>query len=785
MKELKIADRKMVKKYLNEDYTIKESFIKELNLGFDVYTIQFKKFIASDEIILYKIVKNFKEEVIEFITKKYIEDINFDINKSGYTLVDDEEDFIKLLDNIDYNDNDVIILPQRISDTISLLKQIDYSIDDYKPQANTNKINEIINEDFICNIRHYYYSKYSDDVCDIMYLPIYNLKTKKFVSGDLKIERDNFTIYCLYDECMRLIIQDKNDNMLVSILNLDRNVFSNDLNVIYANAWYNRIKLNEHPIMNSYKNDVNALNDLAEIMNEDLLYAMYKNRNQIMISNKNEKRLINKVELLDVNNVIIKLSDIRNNNGEIIIPQKGKMQYYLLGNKVNKSTFINRMDTIPAIFELDEEVKNAKNKIANYSYFLENMIDFDALYANIDKRGNTRNNRFGEIFAKDLINLLDSQRFEEFLSLYIKVPALKELDKFSNEVKASYLNEMFDLYDKRMNKSKSNAKFVNIVPRTNLLFNIKSLNALTGLRLIDKYDTGTGIFNSLSDYSNEQLEEVGKQFCKLAMFLDSINTHNWSGYSQKLDEMLEYNKNNFNYFIENLAFTNYNELLMVMDIGGKYNKTIKELNEVIEVLEYMFGLNLNSKLLISNVMRYTLHDKSYYIDTITMYRELNPNNSFKDLLKLIKHYENNGRNVIDLHDDLMIKFKAIKDEVTQKHFEEKVNSSPIKEYKNDEFSIIKPKTFQDLLDEGNSLSHCVGTYINRVINGITFICFLRKNDNLNKSYMTIEIRDGKITQVQGSPSNKYLVADSNETEAIKEFAKLNKLQFNASSCIRY
>lgn len=63
------------------------------------------------------------------------------------------------------------------------------------------------------------------------------------------------------------------------------------------------------------------------------------------------------------------------------------------------------------------------------------------------------------------------------------------------------------------------------------------------------------------------------------------------------------------------------------------------------------------------------------------------------------------------------------------------------EYKNKQYSIIIAKSKDDLINEGHELDHCVGrmNYDERQINEKSLICFLRKNKNIDKPFVTIEL----------------------------------------------
>ena len=63
--------------------------------------------------------------------------------------------------------------------------------------------------------------------------------------------------------------------------------------------------------------------------------------------------------------------------------------------------------------------------------------------------------------------------------------------------------------------------------------------------------------------------------------------------------------------------------------------------------------------------------------------------------------------------------------------------------------LVVPKTGDEIRREGEALHHCVGGYVERVARGDTNIFFVRKADQPDKSYFTMEWRDNKIIQCRG------------------------------------
>lgn len=68
-------------------------------------------------------------------------------------------------------------------------------------------------------------------------------------------------------------------------------------------------------------------------------------------------------------------------------------------------------------------------------------------------------------------------------------------------------------------------------------------------------------------------------------------------------------------------------------------------------------------------------------------------------------------------------------------------------FQNDLCQIVLPTSGTDLIQEGKALHHCVGSYVNKVVNGDCAIVFVRKRDNPTVPYITCEILpNGSIRQ---------------------------------------
>lgn len=91
------------------------------------------------------------------------------------------------------------------------------------------------------------------------------------------------------------------------------------------------------------------------------------------------------------------------------------------------------------------------------------------------------------------------------------------------------------------------------------------------------------------------------------------------------------------------------------------------------------------------------------------------------------------------------------------------------------FTIISPDSPLDIIIEGTTLHHCVKSYINKIAAGYTTILFIRKNDEINRPYFTLEIKNGKIRQCHG-------FANCNVTDEVnnflKDFCKEKDVEYN-------
>lgn len=114
------------------------------------------------------------------------------------------------------------------------------------------------------------------------------------------------------------------------------------------------------------------------------------------------------------------------------------------------------------------------------------------------------------------------------------------------------------------------------------------------------------------------------------------------------------------------------------------------------------------------------------------------------------------------HDDAVMKFNTIKHEASNKAYRRRLKGLSKYEYQSTKYSIIVPKRLEDVLEEGKILNHCVGSYVEGVSEGKTTILFLRKTEEIEKPFYTVEYKDNAVRQCRGENNSK-------RTEEIEDF----------------
>lgn len=232
-----------------------------------------------------------------------------------------------------------------------------------------------------------------------------------------------------------------------------------------------------------------------------------------------------------------------------------------------------------------------------------------------------------------------------------------------------------------------------------------------------------------------------------------INTNGmtWNLSDIDVKHFIKYCKNNNIDKLNNNIVSNYKQQLLVNQINNKYpqfqaydnafeiyNRLETKYQKYFDIYGYYMLTRGYACLNIGNII------KQYIDDCI--YLKIQPQKE-KNFLQLAK----------DTHNTAL----AFKEKISEVKFEK--NYKPHEKafnFKTDNFSVVIPKSGNDLIIEGQKMHHCVGSYVQSVENNNTYIVFVRKNDNIDKPYITAQV------DINGHIRQYYLSYDKTITEQI-------------------
>lgn len=121
------------------------------------------------------------------------------------------------------------------------------------------------------------------------------------------------------------------------------------------------------------------------------------------------------------------------------------------------------------------------------------------------------------------------------------------------------------------------------------------------------------------------------------------------------------------------------------------------------------------------------------------------------------------RNLISRHDKMQMKIKVAEDIKTQFAVYLRYLELSKYMYENDKYIIFPAPSVDDFKDEGRQQGNCVATnYLTPYLQKETEIYFIRKLDNPDKSFITLEYKNGKIRQKELPHHSRKFTAEHEE-----------------------
>lgn len=241
-------------------------------------------------------------------------------------------------------------------------------------------------------------------------------------------------------------------------------------------------------------------------------------------------------------------------------------------------------------------------------------------------------------------------------------------------------------------------------------------------------------------------------------YLDSYNDY-LDEQGSRIHEVLKVSKEQVKQLSEmNATYTELRVLQMANEVGIKL--TSSQLRWITENIGFSSVIQY---------MRYsTPHKVIKYIKEQSEKTKIRLNNIASDYYDYLDTTEKLGynirndfvffpRNLKESHDLVMDEWEHKKEAIEKMEDDErniemaKIAKELINQYamKDKHFEIRIPWTCEEIRKEGHELRHCVGTYVNRVLSRESTILFIRKRNEKDKPFYTMEIKDNKVAQVRG------------------------------------
>lgn len=484
-----------------------------------------------------------------------------------------------------------------------------------------------------------------------------------------------------------------------------------------------------------YKHTIEEVSAMSKTISRNFIETMFLYRNKEIVVTK-ETIKENKI-VTDKDISIIYLPTLDGATIKIEVPNSGLFTFYINDVRATKKSIMDSKKLVYIGFNLQDKMNN---RLEHFRDVLENPMKYKELL--------NLTSPYTDI--KTFVNLLYSDKLESWLQVYPNMSAFKDATW-------EYLVKYYDLFDKNSLVRDLKANFFDTLPKREVVYTL-SLRAITGIRLMSIMDSGVGIYNIVKYFSTEQLETLGSlwtDICELE-YLTITSDEMQFLYKPETERYLD--------ILESInsvkGFTN------LLNITTSYNQIMAELEAAKNILSYsIFGNEELSPLeLYEKVKNTSLYHAN---DTIKMYRVINRKKTLKDFYEVLK-----TTTIDELHDKYKLVYQAITNAKIEQEYQEVISQLNVQEYDNGKFSITIPKSTQAIIEEGRKLRHCVGVYVDKVIRREDMIFFLRKDREV--PYVTIEVKDKKVTQIEGGLDNRYISKDSEEYKAIQEWAKLNK-----------
>lgn len=395
------------------------------------------------------------------------------------------------------------------------------------------------------------------------------------------------------------------------------------------------------------------------------------------------------------------------------------------------------------VFMEDGEVKNDVNAhVAGWLYFANNgdakMYDEDGTPIAVTNYAQINLSRVSVLNFNEVFELLEKTSLDKYSTKF-----LMSQDVQIEKDDTHYISSLMDL--RRHFASAYGFNLVEVLSKLGLKRIVNDINSFSKLDLAAPRASRVLTLKPIKECKNFY-DLIGRKDKELLIFAQE--EHIYLDLAVRLSEMRALDPT---FSLELMREFRNSDVL-------KYRA-----NDVINLLQ---GVG-DTKFTVKRIMSYLENVRNYQC-----IRDLEAFTIWNDYLKMASRlsYDLTNKNIKypsslkKEHDITVFSFNKIKDELAREMFAESTAKYKNLEWKDKNLQTVVPSTPEEVVQEGKSLSHCVASYVGRITDSSTQIVFIRKNDEVNRPFYTMEIVDGVILQVKG-------FANCAPTTEVKDFVK--------------
>lgn len=279
----------------------------------------------------------------------------------------------------------------------------------------------------------------------------------------------------------------------------------------------------------------------------------------------------------------------------------------------------------------------------------------------------------------------------------------------------------------------------------------------------------------------------------------------WDEYTGDLslfEYLIKYKKNNGIEYLVKAGYSNYVSSINALNVHGKgfeeifgvpkkFAQSAKNMNiNDIRLLKKCTWIDNEEQLKclkesLSWINSYSQHSISekelkyivkknckpdYYIDYLK--------NAEKCGYPLNEHKYRFPKDIVKAHDEAMKKYEFIKNKENDKKIAKLSEVYSKYKYEKNGLCIFPQTSTEDLINESKALDHCVRTYAEKVAEGKSCIFFIRKTDEINKPYVTLELAGKSNSKKLNQVTMCYGYHNTDPGDEVKQFVSDWKHKFN-------